>query len=208
MNARLAPVDLDTLPDYPIPVGERLESHSWFGFHYDRWLNSDFFMLTRSTGDRDVQAIALELWCRSQDQDPVGTLPTNTRLLAALLGMSVDVWEGYLRRDPSPLYGWSRCRVQPTGEIRLMHKVVTEITQDAYDTRAKAADRAAAERERKAIVRLRDNVASIAGDRLADDRRYIIRLHLWLDAEYPTGNRTITRIVAGMEALGTRDLKL
>lgn len=193
----------DDLPQYPLPAGTRLKSHSYFFFHYDDWLNSDFFTRTVQRSDWAVQAIAHVLWCKSRYQDPVGTLPTDPVLLAGLAQMSVDAWEGYASRDINPLYGWYRCRIAETGEVRLMHNKVTEVVLEATDTRNRSEDRAQADKERQAIKRLRETVAKLADERLSENLRYIVMLHRWLDENYPTGNRTLTRIIDGMEALGT-----
>lgn len=201
-TAFLKSVGSADLQQYPIDKGVRLESHSFFLFHYDRWLNSTLFLL----GDWEVQGIALALWCRAQDQDPVGTLPDDSRLIAALIGMSTDQWNGYLRRDPSPLHGWKKCLVGD--EIHLMHPVVTEVALNAHSQRAKGADRSEADKERQRIKRLKANVQALAGERLASNEMYVAQLDAWLEEYFPTGNRTTPRILKGMEALGTRDLNL
>lgn len=189
-------IEAGEFPEYPIPRGERLEAHSFFLFHYDRWLNSDLYLL----GDWDVKGIAMALFCKAQDQDPVGTLPDNPRLIAALLGMSTDNWEGYARRDPSPLHNWSRCLVE--GDVRLMHPVVTEVAQTALGAKYKGADRKSADSERKRIGRLHDAVKKFVGEQLAGNKMFIAQLDQWLEAKFPGGNRTEPRIFQGLEALG------
>ncbi|MBN8189263.1 MAG: hypothetical protein ACX93U_23775 [Salipiger thiooxidans] len=194
---------VEDLPEYPLPAGTRLKSHSYFFFHYDDWLNSDFFTRTVQRGDWAVQAVAHVLWCKSRYQDPVGTLPTDPALLAGLAQMSVDAWEGYACRDINPLYGWYRCRIPGSGEVRLMHDKVTAVVLEATESRHRSEDRALADKERQAIKRLRETVAKLADERLSENLRYIVTLHRWLDETYPTGNRTLTRIIDGMDALGT-----
>lgn len=193
-------VDHSELPEYPIPKGERLESHSFFLFHYQRWLESDLFTM----GDWDVQGVALALWCKSQNQDPVGTLPHSHRHIAARLGMSIEDWERFMRRDPNPLHNWTPCLVE--NEVRLMHPVVTEVVKAAYEGHVKSDDRRDADKDRTRLKRLRDNVLNLAGERFAKDDMYIARLDAWLLQEFPSGNRTMPRIVRGLEALGTRGI--
>ena len=50
--------DNTDLPEYPLPSGTRLEAHSYFKFHYDRWLNSDFFTRATQRNEWAVLAIA------------------------------------------------------------------------------------------------------------------------------------------------------
>ncbi|QOL81096.1 hypothetical protein [Pseudooceanicola spongiae] len=197
--AQLKPTGSEDLEQYPIASGTRLESHYYFKFHHDRWLNSDFFLLTSASGDWDVQGVALALRCRAQEQDPVGTLPVRPVLIAALLSMPLQTWESFSRRDPSPLDGWRTCLVGNT--VRLMHPEVTEVALDALGQRDKAADRAAADRERQAITRLRKTVDAMGMGNIAGQERFLVGLHRWLDEAYPAGNRTSPRILEGVEAL-------
>lgn len=187
-----------SLPEYPIPKGERLASHSFFMLHYDRFLNSRLYLLA----DWDVKGLAVALFCKAQDQDPVGTLPDDPREVAALLGMSTDEWNGYCRRDPSPLHNWTRCLVG--NRVHLMHPVVTEVAQAAFEQRIKGADRRTADQERQQLTRLRKNVLELAGERFADNQMYLAQLDAWLTDRFPGGNRTVPRILKGMEALGTQ----
>ncbi len=198
----LRPIEVGDLPVYPIERGERLESHSFFLFHFDRWLNSDLYLL----GDWDVKGVATALWCLAQNQDPVGTLPENPRLIAALLRMSTDQWDGYTRREPSPLHGWYHCTVGD--EVRLMHRVVTEVAVAALSQRLKGQDRREADRERNAIKRLRGRVELLAGSRFAAQEMFIVQLYRLLQERYPGGNNTDNRVIECMEEMGVRDLKV
>lgn len=74
----------DDVFNYPIPSTERLESHYFITFHYRRWLKSEF----RNLADLDVRAVGFDLFCEAQDEAPVGTLPTDERLLAKLAGVN------------------------------------------------------------------------------------------------------------------------
>lgn len=187
---------------YPIPRGERLEAHSFFQFHYHRWLNSDLFLL----GDWEVQGLSLALWSLSQYQDPVGTLPDNPKLIAALLkGMSSDAWEAYMRRTPNPLHGWCKCLVG--NETRLMHPVVTENAVGALGLREKSADRRSADAERQRMKRLKDALIKLGHTRLAENEMFLGQLDLLLEERHPQGNRTIVRIISAMQEMGVRDLR-
>ncbi len=203
-------VNKDDKPVYPIPYGERLASHSFFPFHYDRFLNSDFIL---DGAEWDVQAVALTLWCKSQYQNPVGTLPDDDQKLAALVGVSSDEWAKFKRRVPSPMHGWKPCFVQDRdGKLRddkgprLMHDVVAEVAYEALGFKEKNAEKNLADKERQALTRLRKVVASLGNERLSKDEMYIVMLHQWLDENYPTGYRTSPRVVEGMHALGTRKM--
>lgn len=194
-------VEHSDLPVYPIEKGERLEAHSFFQFHYHRWLNSDLFLL----GDWEVQGLSLALWSLSQYQDPVGTLPDNPRLVAALLkGMPVEKWEAYMQRSPSPLHGWHRCIVGD--ETRLMHPVVTENAVSALGLREKSADRRSADSERQRMKRLKDSVVKLGHGRMAENEMFMGQLDLLLEELHPQGNRTMVRIISAMQKMGVRDL--
>jgi hypothetical protein len=199
MQARPTPtlIDTGTLPQYPIDRGERLESHSFFLFHYDRYLNSDLYVL----GDWDIKGIAHALWCRAQDQDPVGTLPDNPRLIAGYLGMSTDAWEGYMRKDPGPLHGWTQCLVG--NEVRLMHAVVTEVVTTALGSKLRNAAKYADDRMRHRINTISQNLrANIPGGaRIARDEEKLNQLSDWIEGAYPGGSATVKRIKEAWEAL-------
>jgi len=194
--------DVDDLKQYPIPKGERLEAHSFFAFHYDRFLNSSLYLL----GDWDVKGVALALWCKAQDQDPVGTLPTDRRLIAALINMTTDDFDKLCKREFSPLHNWVHCLVG--NETRLMHPTVTEVAQNAFDQKYKGKDRATADQERQRIKRLKASVKGLVGERMALQEMFIGQLDKWLEEAYPSGNRTLPRIMEGLDALGVRDLSL
>jgi hypothetical protein len=194
-------VDAQEIPQYPIARGERLEAHSYFPFHYQRFLNSDLYLLA----DLEVRALALELWCLSQNQDPVGTLPEDPRLLSALLRrMSVEDWGAYMRRDPNPLHGWVPCLVE--GQRRLMHPVITENAMKVLGMREKASDRRSADAERQRMKRLRDAVGGLGLARFQDNQMFLAQLDALLEERHPQGNRTTARLVRALEELGVRDL--
>lgn len=195
--------DIDVLPEYPIPPGERLESHSFFLFHYRRFLASDLFMRTKK--DREVLGYALVLWCRSQEQDPVGTLPSDPALLASMLDISMDEWEALRRRDPDPLYGWVQCRAG--GQVRLMHPVVTSVTKAAVGSHVLAEDKRQSESDRKKFNRMRDNVRELTSDYYADNPAFLTQLWDAMERLHPGVNWNSRRYAEGMRACGVDMLR-
>lgn len=183
---------------YPIPAAERLDSHSFFAFHYRRWKNSRFRLLA----DLDVRAVFWELICASQDEGPVGTLPVEDVLLAQLAGVPLDVWLRLSQRPVGPLYGWRRCLCD-TGEIKLYHPVVLEVAQAALKGRLGHIEKLEADRERKRLGELPARILRAGGSqRMADDAAYVLRLDQWLlDHLEPGKNRTPRLVRAEMERM-------
>lgn len=194
----LAAVPGPELPVYPIGAAERLSSHSWFAFDYVRWDQSAF----RVRADLEVRGAFLELLCAAQKGTPVGTLPVEDDLLAHAAGVSLDVWRLLLRRPISPLYGWHRCLCD-NGEVRLYHRVVLEVVQEAVKGRSRWLEHAAAERERKRLTDLPKKVLRGGGsERMAADQTYILRLDQYLLEYLPDGkSRTVKLVRAAMEAM-------
>lgn len=192
--------DETDLPYYPIPAGERLETHSYFKLHHQNLMESDFFLACKDCRDWEAFGLAVSIWCKVQLQDPVGTLPIDPKRQAWILGMPIVTWEGYLRRDPSPLYGWTPCRIIGSGEIRLMHKTVTAVALDALKWKRKDQDRKVADQERQALNRLRKTMKDIAPS-VHQTPRDIFNLHRALSERYPDGNRTVSRIIEVVDEL-------
>ena len=190
-------IDAAQLPDYPIPVGTRLDGHSWFQFHHAWFRASDF----RRRADEAVRAVWLDLIVAAQDEDPVGTLPAEPQALAWLARLPLERWIDLSGREVSPLYGWERCRVSD-GRVRLFHPKLLQVTESAARTKLEAAARRAADRERKRLVELRDKVLAAGGSqRMADDAALISRLDDHLNATLPAGKtRTVSRVREAMEA--------
>ena len=168
-------IDISNLPEYPLDKSERLESHWFINFHFNRWLNSKF----RLTARADVRSYAFDLFCVAQNQIPVGTLPDDDRQLAALLNIDLASWQDMRALDMSPLYNWSHCSCG--GEIRLMHPTVTEVAVDAFTKKKKNADALAASRERKKIERLKETIARIGTAAMGKDAGMVRRVRMWLD---------------------------
>ncbi len=190
-----APVSTDEIPDYPEHLlSERLESHSFLTFHFRRWLTSE----TRLTCEDDVKGHILDLFFIAQDQTPVGTLPTDEKILAKLLGVSLDRWRELSSRSVPPLHNWHRCRCGDV--IRLMHPVVMEVALDATKRKRDNAQRAAIRRENKALADLKDRMIKMGSKNMADSQTMLERVNEWLNV-HCVGNRTEPRIREAMEAV-------
>lgn len=184
------------VPEYPIADGERLKSHYFIPWHYNRWLNSDF----RMKATAEVRAYAFDLFCVAQNQTPVGTLPDDDEILAKLMMLDLATWKDLRKRSVSPLYGWRHCKCGG-GEVRLMHSVVLEMAEGSLTKRKVVVDGMEGERERRRLGLLQKAMlAAGAPARLAENAVYVERLDAFL-LEHCTGNRTAVRIVEAMEAM-------
>lgn len=188
------------LPEYPIEAGERLESHYFVEFHYQRWLTSD----TRLLADLEVRAVILDLFFLSQTQSPVGTLPDNHKLLAKLVGVSQEVFEGLCQREIGPLHKWTGCLCD--GVRRLHHPVVTELALKAVSSKKRNAIQNANERQRKRFASIRKALKEIpGGTRFAESQSMVERISEWIEQEYPGGSCTVTRVKEALTALSMRE---
>jgi len=185
-------VGIDDLPIYPIAADERLQSHFFLPLFFRRWLGSD----TRLMADLEVRAVILEMFMIAQDQTPVGTLPTDHKLIARLLGLTAEQFTILCARDVSPLRHWIRCRAGD--QIRLMHHVVAEVAGDAVGSRR---DREAENQRRRAAKQIKDleaRLRTIGCSRIADSRTMLERVDAWL-VENCSGNRTEAAIRQAIE---------
>lgn len=186
-------VPIEDLPEYPLAADERLTTHYFITLHFRRWLNSRF----RRLAPPDVQKYAIDLWCISQDETPVGTLPDDDAELSAMLGLDLRIWQSYRARDWSPLYKWQRCRCG--GAIRLMHPVVLEMVVESVGRREKKREEAEEGRRRKRMDRLPDQVVKAGGNRsMAMNPELLEWLDAWLMQACP-GNRTVAWVRKGLE---------
>lgn len=193
---KLKPVATDDLFHYPIPVGVRLESHGWFQFHHSWWRTSEF----RRDADREVRAVWLDLLVGAQDEDPVGTLPVADRDLAWIARLPLDEWLRLMARPVTPLYGWQRCLCSD-GSVRLYHPKLLKVTQGAAQSRMDAEERRAADRERKRLKLLPEQILRAGGSRrMSEDPAYLARLDQYL-SDHAEGSRTVRIVRAAMEAL-------
>lgn len=187
-------IDLGGLPEYPLDPHQRLTTHFFMAWHHDRWLNSRF----RLSAPPDVRGLAFDLFCLSQKQTPVGTLPDDDVQLAALLLLDLRTWQSYRARDWSPLYKWVPC--QCDGEVRLMHSVVVEIILESLSLREKRRVEGETGRKRKRMARLPEQVIEAGGTRkMAADGCLLERLDAWLLQHCP-GNRTREMVRRALEA--------
>lgn len=181
----IRPVPVDDLPLYPISANERLDSHYFVIWNMKRWRKSNF----RNLCDPDVGWYGFLLFCECHDETPVGTLPTDDRLLAKALSISVDAWQSLCRREISPLHNWHRVMCD-NGEIRLAHPVVQEVAEEAMKSarknRADATDRKRAKR----IKDLREMIENrIKASQLLRDPSFLDRFNDWLEDRYPDSQR-------------------
>ncbi|MEH6521207.1 hypothetical protein [Sulfitobacter sp.] len=171
--------------EYPIPSTERLESHSWFPMHFRRWLKSEF----RNLADPDVRSAAIDLFCQAQDEAPVGTLPTDERLLAKLAGLTLEEWNRLTGKPIGPLYGWAMCQCD-NGQARLYHKTILEVTKEKLGMREDHLDKLEAERERKRLKALPERIVRAGGStRMAEDAAFILQFDQFLEDNYPGQQR-------------------
>lgn len=188
-------VDEKSIPVYPIPLGERLDSHYFVLFDFQRWLNSNL----RLKASPEVRAFALDLFFIAQNQSPVGTLPDDYELLAKLLMIDLAAWNDLCKREMTPLYNWSPCMCG--GEIRLAHPVVTEKALEAFNKKRSHSDARARERERKRLGALQKQILDAGGhSAMAGNASYVEHLDKWLEKN-SAGNRTPSRVREAMEAI-------
>lgn len=177
------PVDIDTLPAYPISREERVSAHFFMMWEHNRWLNSTL----RMSAPPDVRGCALDLFFVAQNQTPLGTLPDDDVILARHVGVSLDIWLELRARKLSPMHNWTRCRCDD--EIRLMHPVVTEVAMNALSRRDARQARDDGRARKMRVARMRDNLTSrqIAPQIIAD-AVLLDRMDDWL-TETHRGNR-------------------
>jgi len=186
---------------YPIDASERLESHFFIPWHFNRWLNSDF----RLKAEPDVRAYAFDLFCVSQNQTPVGTLPNDDDLLARLLYLDLQTWKQLKERKPNPMHGWSHCKCGD--ETRYMHKVVLEMAEGSLGKKKAVVLARERDRERKRHIALKAQmVAAGAHSNMVQNDDYVERVDKYM-VENCTGNRTPSRVREAMEALSEQDRK-
>ncbi|MCJ8139371.1 hypothetical protein [Falsirhodobacter halotolerans] len=202
MNApafRLAASDED-LFDYPLSADDRLDSHHFIAFNYREYQGSDF----RQLATPDVRGIALDLICEAQDQTPVGTLPTDERILASLVKVSLDVWRDLSARQVGPLSEWVRCRCDD-GRIRLYNPSLLKVTLKAVTRRDQALENLASDRERKRLGDLPAKILRAGGtERMAQDQAFVMQVDQFLLDHYPNKNRTVTVMRTALEHLSMR----
>ena len=135
-------VPADDLPEYPLGIEDRLDSHYFMAWERRRWLNSDM----RLKGTPECRALYFDLINIAYDQAPVGTVPQDPDTLAKLLMVDAGHFRSLCKLDYGPLHKWTPC-ICEGGEVRLMHPMVlrslTEALSRKEDNRAKHDCRAA-----------------------------------------------------------------
>ena len=161
----LQPVSTDDLPEYPLGIEDRLDSHYFMAWERRRWLNSDM----RLKGTPECRALYFDLINIAYDQTPVGTVPQDLETLAKLLLVDPGHFRSLCKLDYGPLHKWTPC-ICEGGEVRLMHPMVlrslTEALSRKEDNRAKHEAANAAKR----LQRLRMTVAKLSR-RACEERR-------------------------------------
>ena len=175
--AGLQPVPTDDLPEYPLGIEDRLDSHYFMAWERRRWLNSDM----RLKGMPECRALFFDLINISYDQTPVGTVPQDLEILAKLLLVDPGHFRALCKLDYGPLHKWTPC-ICGGGEVRLMHPMVlrtlTEALSRKEDNRAKHEAANAAKR----LQRLRSTVAGYHAE-LAKNDAAIRWMDEWLVQE-------------------------
>ena len=192
----LQPVSTDDLPEYPLGIEDRLDSHYFMAWERRRWLNSDM----RLKGTPECRALFFDLINISYDQTPVGTVPQDLEILAKLLLVDPGHFRALCKLDYGPLHKWTPC-ICGGGEVRLMHPMVlrtlTEALSRKEDNRAKHEAANAAKR----LQRLRSTVAGYHAE-LAKNDAAIRWMDEWLvqeGCEY----RNATWIESAMQSWST-----
>lgn len=136
----------------------------------------------------------------SQNQAPVGTLPTDDRELAPLLGLDLATWQDLKSREISPLYNWEPCLCE--GEVRYHHPVVLEMALKALGLKLKKLEQLAKGRQRKRLKALEDQIINAGGHtRMAQNEAVRVRIDDWLVEHYPNDYRTSELVKSAMEAV-------
>jgi len=174
IEAHLAPVDIETLPDYPLDAADRLDSHWFMAWERRRWLNSDM----RLKGTPECRALYFDLINIAYDQSPVGTLPNDLDLLAKLLLVDAGHFRALARLDFGPLHKWTRCLCEGD-EVRLMHPMVLQSLTQAISRKEDNRARTEAANAKKRRQRLRALVAGYHVD-LAKNDAAILWMDEWL----------------------------
>lgn len=184
-NRSIGLVSTSDLPEYPISAEDRLDAHFFVPWNLKRWRKSVF----RNLAEPEVGWFGFLLFCESHDETPIGTLPTDDRLLAKALSISVDHWQALCRREVSPLHNWHRVMCD-NGEIRLAHPVVTEVALEAMKSSRKNRAESDERRRAKRVKDLREMIETrIRAVQLLRDPTFVDRFNDWLENRYPDSQR-------------------
>jgi len=183
--SHLQPVDTNDLPEYPISADDRLDSHFFIPWNLKRWRKSEF----RQLAEPEVGWVGFQLICEAHDESPVGTLPTNERLLAKAADIPVDRWRQLCEREVTPLHNWYLVRCD-NGEIRYAHRVVTEVAIEALKSRRVNQANTETRKLNKQLKDLREMIEGrIGAGQLLRAEGFLERFHEWLLERYPSVQR-------------------
>lgn len=190
-SRKLQVVDVETLPLYPIPTSERLDSHYFIPFNRHRYERSEF--RRKAYRDPEVGFFGMELFFKSHGEAPLGTLPVDDEELAFLLGLPLDRWMSLRDRPFHPLYNWEPVKCD-NGQIRYAHPVVQEVMETALrghqEHKASNEDKAIYVRRKRLSGVLRD---CGCGDDLCSDDFAVGWLDEWL-LEHHKGQRRMPQL--------------
>ena len=184
---------------YPISSRDRLDSHFFLQWNLKRWRGSDF--RKKAYKDPEVGFYGFELFCLSQDETPVGTLPSDDEGLAFLLHLSLEKWKSLRERKITPLHGWRLVRCD-NGEIRYAHPVVTEVAQEALGGRSDLMAKREADRERKRLEALPGKMLRAGAPKgMAEDEGFVLQFDQFLIENFDAaGQRRPAMIRQALEA--------
>ncbi|MDN5567696.1 MAG: hypothetical protein L0G27_02910 [Paracoccus sp. (in: a-proteobacteria)] len=167
---------LDDLDDYPLTADDRLDSHYFMAWERRRWLNCDM----RLKGTHECRSMYFDLINIAYDQSPIGTLPTDTSVLAKMLFVDRDHFDQLCRLEFGPLHKWRRVRCE--NEIRLMHPMILKSLTEAIARKEDHRARSEAASVSKRLLRLRTAVAGYQKE-LAENDAAIRWIDDWLVKE-------------------------
>ncbi|PYG33109.1 hypothetical protein [Pelagimonas varians] len=201
MTAQLKSVNAE-LELYPISASERLDSHFFLQWNLKRWRGSSF--RKKAYLDPEVGFYGFELFCKAQDETPIGTLPFDDADLAFMLHLPLDRWKSLRKRDLSPLQGWSEVLCD-NGEIRWAHPVVTEIAVEALKSKRRNAAKLADDRMRKRLTTIAARLRGIPGAaRYAESDDLLNQISDWIDKAFPGGSATEKRVKEALNDLSSK----
>lgn len=181
-GVRLAAVhDLD---EYPLTADDRLDSHYFMAWERRRWLNCDM----RLKGTHECRALYFDLINIAYDQSPIGTLPTDTGVLAKMLFVDRDHFDQLCKLDFGPLHKWRPVRCG--SEVRLMHPMILKTLTEAIARKEDHRARSEAASVSKRLLRLRTALSGYQKE-LAENDAAVRWIDEWLlkeGCEYRTAS--------------------
>lgn len=165
--------DATDLPDYPYGPDDRLDAHWFVSWERRRWLTSDM----RLKGTPECRAVFLDLIWMSFDHAPIGTLPVDMSVLAALAMVQEAHFRKLCAMEYGPLHKWRSYRCGD--EVRLGHAMVLRTLSDAMVRRDENRERADAAAAEKRVQRLRAALKGLA-PKLAENSGAVLWMDRWL----------------------------